>query len=146
MSTDKGTPVYVTSSNDCLSRFCLTKANWYIKVLTLLRKQLRTDSNITRQNSQWSIFLINTYIHTTHAPSLKGQQGHLRYSSETPTFYQNYLAMRNTPDLTGGKSIAVWSQSISVVSAVNSLAAFYDIHGRKRKVLFFYFVANTTRD
>jgi hypothetical protein len=31
----------------------------------------------------------------------------LRYSSETPTFYQNYLAMRNTADVTDGKSIAV---------------------------------------
>jgi hypothetical protein len=38
---------------------------------------------------------------------------HLRYSSETPTFYQNYLAMSNTADVRGGKPIAVWSQSIS---------------------------------
>jgi hypothetical protein len=26
------------------------------------------------------------------------------------------------------------------------LVAFYDIHGRKREVLFFYFVPDTTRD
>jgi hypothetical protein len=32
---------------------------------------------------------------------------------------QNYLAMRNTADVTGGKPIAVSSQSISGVSAVN---------------------------
>jgi hypothetical protein len=38
------------------------------------------------------------------------------------------------------------SQLISGVSAINPLVAFYDIHGRKREVLFFYFVPNTTRD
>jgi hypothetical protein len=27
--------------------------------------------------------------------------------NETPTFYKNYLAMRNTADMTGGKLIAV---------------------------------------
>jgi hypothetical protein len=30
---------------------------------------------------------------TAHALSPKGQQGHLRHSSETFTFYQNYLAI-----------------------------------------------------
>jgi hypothetical protein len=39
--------------------------------------------------------------------------------------------MRNTAHVTGGKPIAVWSQSISDVSAINSLVAFYDIHERK---------------
>jgi hypothetical protein len=34
-------------------------------------------------------------------------QRRLRYSSETPTFYQNDLAMRNTADVKGGKPIAV---------------------------------------
>jgi hypothetical protein len=54
--------------------------------------------------------------------------------------------MRNTADVTGGKSIAVLLQSISGVSAINPLVAFYDIHGGKREVLFFYFVPDTTRD
>jgi hypothetical protein len=45
--------------------------------------------------------------------------------------------MRNTADVTGGKPIAVFLQSISGVSAINSLATFYDIHGGKREVLFF---------
>jgi hypothetical protein len=36
--------------------------------------------------------------------------------------------------------------SILVESAVNLLDAFYDIHGRKRELLFFYFVPDTTRD
>jgi hypothetical protein len=51
-----------------------------------------------------------------------------------PTFYQNYLAMRNTANVTGGKPVAVLLQSISGVSAINPLVAFYDIHGRKREV------------
>jgi hypothetical protein len=54
--------------------------------------------------------------------------------------------MRNTADVTGGKPIAVFLQSISGVSAIHPLVAFYDIHGGKREVLFFYFVLDTTRD
>jgi hypothetical protein len=41
--------------------------------------------------------------------------------------------MRNTADMTGGKPITVLLQSISGVSAINSLVAFYDIHGGKRE-------------
>jgi hypothetical protein len=54
--------------------------------------------------------------------------------------------MRNTADVTGGKPIAVLLQSIAGVSALNPLVAFYDIHGGKREVLFFYFVPDTTQD
>jgi hypothetical protein len=54
--------------------------------------------------------------------------------------------MRNTADVTGGKPIAVLLQFISGVSAINPSVAFYDIHGGKREVLFFYFVPDTTRD
>jgi hypothetical protein len=54
--------------------------------------------------------------------------------------------MRNTTDVTSGKPIAVLLQSISGVSAINPLVAFYDIHGGKREVLFFYLVPDTTRD
>jgi hypothetical protein len=54
--------------------------------------------------------------------------------------------MRNTADVTGGKPIAVLLQSISGVSAINPLVAFYDIHGGKREALLFYFVTDTTRD
>jgi hypothetical protein len=50
---------------------------------------------------------------------------------------QNDLAMRNTADVTGGKPIAVLLQSISGGDVVNPLVAFYDIHGRKRELLFF---------
>jgi hypothetical protein len=48
--------------------------------------------------------------------------------------------------VTGGKPIAVFLQSISGVSDINPLVAFYDIHGGKREALFFYFVPDTTRD
>jgi hypothetical protein len=54
--------------------------------------------------------------------------------------------MRNTADVTGGKLIAVLLKPISGVTAINTLVAFYDIHGGKREVLFFYFVPDTTRD
>jgi hypothetical protein len=59
-------------------------------------------------------------------------------------FCQNYLAVSNTADVAEGKPIAVWSQYMSGVSAINLFAAFYDIHGGKREVLFFYFVPDTT--
>jgi hypothetical protein len=48
--------------------------------------------------------------------------------------------MRNTADVTGGKPIDVFLQFISDVSAINPLDAYYDIHGGKREVIFFYFV------
>jgi hypothetical protein len=54
--------------------------------------------------------------------------------------------MRNTADVKGGKPVAVFLQSISDVGATNPLIAFYDIRGGKKKVLFFYFVPDTTRD
>jgi hypothetical protein len=47
------------------------------------------------------------------------------------------LVPRNTADVTGGKPIAVLLQSISGVSAINPLVAFYDIQEGKREVLFF---------
>jgi hypothetical protein len=47
------------------------------------------------------------------------------------TFYQNYLAMSNTTDVTGGKPIAVSSQSMLGVNAINPLVAFHDLHVRK---------------
>jgi hypothetical protein len=65
-------------------------------------------------------------MHNTHAFFPKGIAD-LRYSSETPTFCKNYLAMSNA-DVSSGKPIAVWSQSVSGVNAINPLVAFYDIH------------------
>jgi hypothetical protein len=57
------------------------------------------------------------------------------------TLYVEELAeafqISNIANVTGGKPVAVWSQSISGVNAINPLLAFYDSHGRKREVLFF---------
>jgi hypothetical protein len=44
---------------------------------------------------------------------------------------ENDFDVRNTADVTSGKPIAVWSQSVSCVTAVYPLVAFYDVHGRK---------------
>jgi hypothetical protein len=54
--------------------------------------------------------------------------------------------MRNTVDVTGGKPIAALLQYILGLSAINPLVAFYDIHGGKREMLFFYCVADTRQD
>jgi hypothetical protein len=54
--------------------------------------------------------------------------------------------VKNTADVTDGMPIAILLQSLSDVSAINPLVAFYDIHGGKREALFFYFVPDTTRD
>jgi hypothetical protein len=56
------------------------------------------------------------------------------------------LAMRNTANVTGGKSIVVWLQSVSGGDTFNLLVTFYDIHERKKEVLFFCSVLDTTRD
>jgi hypothetical protein len=53
--------------------------------------------------------------------------------------------MRNTAGVTGGKPIAVLLQSISGVSAIHPLVAFYDIHGEKREVLFLLCPGHHTR-
>jgi hypothetical protein len=58
----------------------------------------------------------------------------------------NDLTTRNTTAVAGGKPIDVRLQSISSVSAVNPLVAFYDIHGRKGVGLFYSFVRYITRD
>jgi hypothetical protein len=54
--------------------------------------------------------------------------------------------MRNTADMTGSKLITVGLQSISGGDTVNPLVAFYGTRGRKREVLFFCSVSDTTRD
>jgi hypothetical protein len=52
--------------------------------------------------------------------------------------------MKNTADVTG-QVVSRWLlQSISCVSAINPLVAFYDIHAGKKEILFF-FVTDTTR-
>jgi hypothetical protein len=49
-----------------------------------------------------------------------------------PHVLPKLLSYEEWQEVTGGKPIAVWSQSISGVKAINPLVAFYDIHGRER--------------
>jgi hypothetical protein len=53
--------------------------------------------------------------------------------------------MSYTADVTGGKPIAVCSQSISGVNAINSLVALYNIHGRKRGAIILFCPGRHTR-
>jgi hypothetical protein len=72
------------------------------------------------------IFVNYLFIHTHHSRFIPEGVAEESQIFETPTFYQNYLAMRNNADVIGGKPIAV-SLSILGVNAINSLVAFYDI-------------------
>jgi hypothetical protein len=72
----------------------------------------------------------NDYTYTHHSRFiLEGvaevSQIFLRDIHVLPKFW---LAMRITADVTGGKPIAALLQSISGVSAINPLVAFYVIH------------------
>jgi hypothetical protein len=85
------------------------------------------------------------YIHTYHSRFIpkrvtKSNEILLRYT----TFYQNDLAMMNTADTIGDKPSATCSQSISDVSAVGPLVAFYDITGRKTELLIYSSVPDIT--
>jgi hypothetical protein len=58
----------------------------------------------------------------------------------------SYSYIPHIAEVTGGKPIAIQSQSISGVSAINPLVTFYGIHRRKREVIFFRYAPDTTRD
>jgi hypothetical protein len=84
---------------------------------------------------------MNRYI----LPTIYPRRASRGISDVSPaTLYKNYWAKKDTAYVAGGIPIAVWSQSISGISVINPLVAFYDIHGRKRAVLFFYFVIEQT--
>jgi hypothetical protein len=99
------------------------------------------NTGFARSNS--IIIIIHTYIPLTLYPR-RGSRGISNIPPRHPRFTIISL-LRNTADVTGGKPIAVLLQFISDVSAINPLVAFYDIHGGKIEVLFFYFVPDTTR-
>jgi hypothetical protein len=82
-------------------------------------------------------YFVNTYIPLTLYPRRGSRDVSDIIFSETPTFYQNYLAMKNTAELTG-KPIAVCSQSISGVNDVGPLVAFYDIPEKRRGAILFF--------
>jgi hypothetical protein len=108
-------------------------ANWHVSVC------IRFGS---RGPWVW-VSRIHTYIPLTLYPR-RGSRDISDSAPRRPRFTKITL-LWGIPDVTGGKPIAVWSQSISGVSAVNPLVAFYDIRGRQREVVFFYFVSDTTR-
>jgi hypothetical protein len=87
------------------------------------------------------------FIHTYHSRLIpegvaEASQKFLRDTHALP----KWLSMRDTAGMTGGKPIAVWLQSILDRDAVNPLVVFYDLHRRKREVLFFCSVPDTTQD
>jgi hypothetical protein len=86
--------------------------------------------------------MFSTYISLTLYPRIaEVSQIFLRDDRVLP----NFLAMSNTADVTGGKPIAGLLQSISGLSTINPLVVFYDIHGGKREVLFFFLSGHHTR-
>jgi hypothetical protein len=62
---------------------------------------------------------------------------------DIPRFYQNYLAMSNTAEVTGGKSIAVWSQSISLNAIKPLVALRYPLEKERGAILLFRFEHHT---
>jgi hypothetical protein len=84
-------------------------------------------------------------IHTTHALSPKGvaevSQILLRDTHVLPKLVSYEEHCRRDRWYAHRRLL----QCISGVSAITPLVAFYDIHGGKREVLFFYFVPDTTR-
>jgi hypothetical protein len=94
------------------------------------------------------LLLLSKCVHTYHSRFIPEGVAEVSQIFLRDTHVLPKLAKRNTADVIGGKPIAVLLQSISFsgVSAINPLVAFYDIHGGKREVPFFYFVPDTTRD
>jgi hypothetical protein len=115
------------------------------KVSELIKSTLKTNrplSSLTNNLPKYKTTKIHT-IPLTLYPR-KGSRGISEFSQRHPR-YTKIIALKNIVDVTGGKLIAVWSQSISGVIAIYPLVTFCDIHEIKREELFF-FVPNTTRD
>jgi hypothetical protein len=123
----------VTSVQTCNSTVLFVDSTFVTSLLQHGEKTCCTDA-IKWSNCKKISVILDTFIfsiHTYHSHVIsKRVSKHLRYSYEIPTFYQNDLAVKNTADWIGGKPVAVWSQLISSVRAINPLVAFYDIHER----------------
>jgi hypothetical protein len=61
----------------------------------------------------------------------KRNQKYLGYSSEMPTFYQNNSTIRNTADMTGGKTITIGSHDVSEKGRTDILFFFLGQHTGK---------------
>jgi hypothetical protein len=66
------------------------------------------------------LYYIIMYIPLT-LYSRRSRRGISDISTKTPIFYQNYLAMRNTADMTGGKPIAVLTTTTDNRIATNCI-------------------------
>jgi hypothetical protein len=119
--------------------------NTYIPLTLYPRRGNRGISDILPRHPRFTP-KFNSYIHTYHSRLISKGVAEASRIVLRDTFYQNYFAMRTTKDVTGGKPVAVLLQCISGVTAINPSVAFYDIHGGKRDVLFFYFVPDATRE
>jgi hypothetical protein len=80
---------------------------------------------------------MHTYIHSRIIPERLAEPSKRRRLRDAQVV-QKLFSYGNEVSMTGGKPIAVRSQPISGVIAVNPLVIFYDI-GRKGGVLFFFF-------
>jgi hypothetical protein len=92
----------------------------------------------------------NYYIHTYHSRLIPQQQIAAFGIAEASQIFLrdvHVLSKLLSYDVTGGKPIAICSQSISGsgVAAANPLVAFYDIHGRKREVVLFRSIPDIAR-
>jgi hypothetical protein len=96
----------------CLPKHGEAKDNkFFLGTLSMMDQRCLT-SEIARRSA----------LTTGPSSSLKGYQRHiLRYSSETPIFYQIDLALRNIADVTGGKLSGVQSQPFRSKRQMNEL-------------------------
>jgi hypothetical protein len=79
------------------------------------------DENMDQVMNSLSTRCKQIFLYTNiYIPRTLSSQRSSKGISET----KNYLPMLNTADVTGGKPIAVWSQSISGVNAINPLVDF----------------------
>jgi hypothetical protein len=76
--------------------------------------------------------MIVVYIHTYHLRFISERVADASQIFLRDTHVLPKLVSNEEPDVTGGKPIAVLLQSISGVTAINSLVAFYVIHGGNR--------------
>jgi hypothetical protein len=101
-------------------------------------------NELHQSESKIKRLILHTYIPLTLYPR-RGSRGISDILRDTHVL-PNLVSYEEHADMTGGKPIAVLSQSISGVSAINPLVAFYDIHGRKgRGALLLFCPGHNTR-
>jgi hypothetical protein len=135
MLTHRNKKPYECKAEGCGKSYCDARS---------LRRHTENHHQPPPDHSKFTIININ--IHTYHSLFIpegiaEASRIILRDAHVLPKWLSYEAA-----DVKGGKPIAIWLQYISGGDTVNPLVAFYDIHGRKREVLFFCSVPDTTRD